>query len=135
MKCLSIRAPWARAIIHLGKDVENRSWSTKFRGRFLIHASATKDHEAYNRACSTAIRAGLGEDSLPAERALRYGGIIGSVVLTDCGLFTSSPWWIGPVGFKLCDPKPLAFIPYKARLGFFEMPYEIEASIMAHGAA
>jgi hypothetical protein len=40
MKALSIRQPWAWAIIHAGKDVENRTWNTKFRGTFAVHASA-----------------------------------------------------------------------------------------------
>lgn len=130
MKCLSIRAPWAHAIIHLGKDVENRSWATKFRGRFLVHASATKDHEAWARMIVQAHRSGASDLSawqgLTLEK-LKHGGIIGSVELTDCGRFISSPWWIGPVGFRLADPKPMAFIPYKARLGFFEVPDHVIA--------
>ena len=32
MLCLSIRQPWARMILHCGKDIENRPWSTKGRG-------------------------------------------------------------------------------------------------------
>ena len=32
MKALSIRQPWAWAIINAGKDIENRQWPTKFRG-------------------------------------------------------------------------------------------------------
>ena len=38
MKALSIRPAWAWAIIHGGKDVENRSRRCHFRGRFLVHA-------------------------------------------------------------------------------------------------
>jgi hypothetical protein len=37
---LSLRQPWAWAVVHGGKDIENRVWSTKFRGEFLIHAAA-----------------------------------------------------------------------------------------------
>ena len=39
MKALSIRQPWAWLILHGGKDIENRDWATRFRGRVLIHAS------------------------------------------------------------------------------------------------
>ena len=39
MLALSIRQPWAWLILRAGKDVENRDWSTKVRGRVLIHAS------------------------------------------------------------------------------------------------
>lgn len=39
MKALSIKQPWASLIACGIKDVENRTWSTKFRGRIYIHAS------------------------------------------------------------------------------------------------
>jgi len=47
MIALSIQQPWAWAIIHGGKDVENRTWPTKFRGRFLVHASRKFDWEGF----------------------------------------------------------------------------------------
>lgn len=41
MKALSIRQPWAHAILHLGKRVENRDWSgCSYRGPVLLHASS-----------------------------------------------------------------------------------------------
>lgn len=41
---LSVRQPWAWAIIYAGKDIENRSWQAvnrglKQRGRVAIHAA------------------------------------------------------------------------------------------------
>lgn len=40
MKALSLTQPWAHAVVHLGKRVENRDWrGCSFRGPFLIHAS------------------------------------------------------------------------------------------------
>ena len=36
MKALSLRPHWAYAIFHLGKDIENRTWSTAYRGPLLI---------------------------------------------------------------------------------------------------
>jgi hypothetical protein len=38
MKCLSIRQPWAWAILHGGKRIENRTWNTTYRGPILLHA-------------------------------------------------------------------------------------------------
>lgn len=40
MKAITIKQPWAWAIIFAGKDIENRSWYTKYRGPLLIHAGA-----------------------------------------------------------------------------------------------
>ena len=39
MIALSIRQPCASLILKAGKDIENRCWPTKVRGRILIHAA------------------------------------------------------------------------------------------------
>jgi hypothetical protein len=31
MKALTIKQPWVHAILHEGKDIENRSWQRNFR--------------------------------------------------------------------------------------------------------
>ena len=46
MRALSIRQPWAYLIAIGAKDVENRSWLTRFRGRIYIHASKRFDNYA-----------------------------------------------------------------------------------------
>lgn len=43
MKALSIKNPWAWLIANGHKDVENRTWRTKYRGKVLIHVSAKWD--------------------------------------------------------------------------------------------
>jgi hypothetical protein len=49
VKVLTIRQPWAHAILHLGKDVENRSWRTRYRGLLLIHAAARPERKEAGR--------------------------------------------------------------------------------------
>jgi hypothetical protein len=39
MYCLSVRNPLSYLICAGVKDVENRTWTTKYRGRLLIHSS------------------------------------------------------------------------------------------------
>jgi len=39
VKALSIRQPFAQLICIGLKDVENRTWPTKYRGRLQVHAS------------------------------------------------------------------------------------------------
>jgi hypothetical protein len=55
MKCLSIKQPWAWAICNLPKeyrkDIENRTWNTKYRVEFLVHASKVFDTVGYERMC------------------------------------------------------------------------------------
>lgn len=36
MKALSVRAPWWWFILHAAKDIENRDWSTRFRGTVYL---------------------------------------------------------------------------------------------------
>lgn len=39
-KVLTIRQPWAGLIILKLKNIENRTWSTRYRGKVIIHSSA-----------------------------------------------------------------------------------------------
>lgn len=119
MKALSIRQPWAWLIIHGGKDIENRTWHTKFRGRFLVHASQGMTK---NEWCDTYwFCHSRGLPVPPSLNELQRGGIIGSVELVDSVDHSESPWYMGDKGFLLRDPKPLPFAPLKGRLGFFEV--------------
>jgi len=39
MKTLSVKQPWSTLLFY-GKDIENRSWRTNYRGELLIHVSS-----------------------------------------------------------------------------------------------
>jgi hypothetical protein len=123
MKALSIRQPWAWLIIHGGKDIENRTWHTKFRGRFLVHASAGCTKKQWADAVSFALNAGLIKNpaEVPPISELLRGGIIGSVELAASVDTSDSPWYMGQKAFILRNPKPLPFTPLKGRLQFFEV--------------
>jgi hypothetical protein len=126
MKALSIKQPWAWMIIHSGKDIENRSWHTKHRGRFLVHASKGMTRKGYAEAIHFAIQAGtlMTPWDVPSFEQLERGGIIGSVELVDSLDTSESPWYMGEKAFLLRDPKPLAFMSYKGKLQFFETSWE-----------
>lgn len=123
MKTLSIRQPWAWLIIHGGKDIENRTWHTKYRGRFLVHASAGCTRKQWGDAVRFCLDQGVIETpfNVPTLDELQRGGIIGSVELVDSVDHSDSPWYMGEKGFVLRDPKPLQFMPLKGQLGFFEV--------------
>ncbi|WP_223480316.1 MULTISPECIES: ASCH domain-containing protein [unclassified Pseudomonas] len=123
MKALSIRQPWAWLIIHGGKDIENRSWHTKHRGRFLVHASKGMTLKEYADAAAFAdLECGV---KIPPFNDLQRGGIIGSVFLADSRDSSLSPWYMGEKAFLLVAPAPLPFVPLKGRLNFFEVPDEL----------
>ncbi|HVN71159.1 MAG TPA: ASCH domain-containing protein [Desulfomonilia bacterium] len=121
MFALSIRQPWAWLIVHGGKDVENRTWRTDIRGRFLIHAGYVLDEAGH-----AYVKKHIGID-LPDPDALKRGGIIGFADLTDCVAKYESPWFTGPYGFVLSHAKPLPFIAIPGKPGFFDvdLPPEI----------
>lgn len=125
MKALSIRQPWAWLIIHGGKDIENRSWSTLLRGRVLVHAAKGMTRAEYNEARDWAASFGI---EVPAFKALERGGIIGAVEISGCVTESRSAWFFGRYGFVLRDPVALPFRPYRGQLGFFDVP-EIEMLI------
>ena len=130
MKALSIRQPWAWLIIHGGKNIENRTWHTKHRGRFLVHASKSMTSKEYCDGLEFAMRAGLIQElrDFPTSQQMLQswcGGIIGSVELVDSVDTSDSPWYMGEKAFVLRDPKPLPFTPLKGRLSFFDVPDEL----------
>jgi len=134
VKALSIKQPWAWLICAGYKDVENRSWTTNFRGRIYVHAGLKFDREGDDE-----LR-GMIRHRFPALYAnkvdLDYyfgietdgprGEIIGEVDITGCVAESSSPWFVGPYGFVLENPvlykQP---IPCKGRLGLFEVDAKV----------
>ena len=47
---LSVRQPWAWALLYGGKTIENRKWTTHYRGRIWIHASERENHDDVEEA-------------------------------------------------------------------------------------
>lgn len=117
---LSIRQPWAWLIVNAGKNIENRCWYTKFRGRFLIHAAKGMTRDEYDDAFDFAFyRGGVTGRDVPKREVIERGGIIGEAEIVDCVHKSDSPWFMGEWGFVLRNVKPLPFVPCKGALGFF----------------
>ncbi len=129
MKALSIRQPWAWLIVHGHKDVENRSWSTRFRGPFLVHAGRELDKAGY-----AWVKEKFPHITLPEPSGLEIGGVVGMANLADCfgpeavGDGAPSPWYMGQFGFVLAGARPLPFMPLKGKLGFFEADISFQAT-------
>jgi len=119
---LSIRQPWAWLILHAGKDIENRCWPTRFRGRFLIHAAKGCTKNEYGDAAMFAWEATDGRGLIPPLATLPRGGIVGVAELVDCVAASPSKWFMGEYGFVLRDVQPLEFLPVTGALGFFRLP-------------
>lgn len=117
IRVLTIRQPWAWLIVNGHKDVENRSWDTKFRGRFIVHAAAGIDPE-YETIRLKAAKLGI---EIPRREQIERGGIVGAATLVDTVTSLNSPWWEGPVGFVLEAARKLPFQAMKGRLGWWNV--------------
>lgn len=136
MKALSVRAPWWWAILHLGKDIENRDWYTHFRGTIWLHAgkwwNSAEIIDTWNwEVLQIWSRAnpGVTRPSGPAPETLQAGCgcLVGKIDVVDCKMNIASPWFCGKWGFVLANPVALPKpIPFKGALGFFEVPDGIE---------
>jgi len=113
MRALSIKQPWPHHIFHDGKDVENRDWSTRKRGWFLVHTGidASEDREM--------IRA----------KSLPLGGYVGVMLITDCVSAMESRWFFGKYGLVISAAAPIDFVKGKGQLGFFAPPLEVLAAL------
>ena len=96
MKAITIKNPWAYLVAAGIKDIENRTWPTKYRGRVLIHASAKPvpmKHEA-DVFTYTQWWNGLTLDQriLMQSNTLANSAIIGSVEIVGYTLNHESVW-------------------------------------------
>lgn len=110
---LSIRQPWAALIVAGHKDVENRNWSTPYRGPLLIHAALKLADMTIGEIEEWQGR----RFNLPS---VELGGVIGQVELVDVVTSSTSPWFSGRFGFVLRNPQPLPFRPCRGALSLFE---------------
>lgn len=130
MIALTVRQPWAWAILHAGKDVENRSWwwprKHELPCTILIHSSAKLLDEEYAEAEGTFLDAGV---KMPPLGELVTGAILGSVTVYDCvsvGSVRSNPWARGPFCWILREPVAFARpVQCKGRLGLWEPPADV----------
>lgn len=118
---LSVRQPWAWAIVHAGKDIENRSIFAlrnlqPIRGARAIHAGRVMTRQEYEHG--RAFMLGLGIDCPPAAELPR-GGIVGAVEVVDVVRSSASPWFAGPRGLVLRNAVACEFVPAIGALGYF----------------
>lgn len=119
MRALTIRQPWAWAILAGHKTVENRSWLTNFRGRFLVHAGRMDDESSVESFVEIFRKQKI---IIPDLATLPTRAIIGSVNLTNClpAERVPGPWSFGPFCFVLRDPVSLDPISCSGRLFFWK---------------
>ncbi|MBC8730027.1 ASCH domain-containing protein [Paraburkholderia sp. UCT2] len=147
MRAISIRQPWCWLILRpdltgparaaaiaagVLKDIENRSWSTRIRGRVLIHASRGMTRAEYEAAQDPLWPVGGPTIELPPFDQLQRGGIVGVATIDGCVTPNdrTSPWHVeGQYGFHVVESKPLPFVACKGALNFFEITPDLAAQL------
>lgn len=84
MKALTVKNPWAWAIVHAGKNVENRSLRTRHRGLLYIHASKAYDSQALRFPAFSNLDLDFDVTGEAKEGIDIRGMVIGTVDVTDC---------------------------------------------------
>jgi hypothetical protein len=131
LKTISIRQPWAHAIIHFGKRHENRTWKTDYRGPVLLHAAKGMSRAEYEEFALWWINDFPHQHDeavpmmMPTMGGLLRGGIVGRAKIVDCVTKSDSPWFFGPFAFVLDKVEELPFVAYRGELGLFDVPDEL----------
>jgi hypothetical protein len=117
MKALSIKQPFAELIVQGRKKIELRTWRTKFRGEFLVHASKVPDKGAMEK---------FGFEKLPTGCIVGKANLIDvkeykneKECMKDKDLHLAHNGW-GNFGFILKDVERVKEIPCKGNLNFWE---------------
>lgn len=128
IKALSLKQPYAWLIANGYLLVDDRTWSTDYRGTMMIHASKGI-YEAYYDYLVTNT-----DIPLPNKDKLGYGGVVGIAKLVLC----ARPDEIPPsfsieqrshfsgvprdgFGFLFENAQPLELMPCPGKLGIFEI--------------
>lgn len=145
MLALTILQPWAYAIRHLGKDIENRMWTppAKLIGeRFCIHAGQFKPTEkpsAHNEKLAEALSdlvahcelrgIEIPEGHNGASVAAESGAIVAVATLDSVVMASDSPWFVGKFGWVLRDVVNIEPVPMRGAQKLWTVPQEQAAIV------
>jgi hypothetical protein len=150
LRALTIRQPWATALMWGGKDVENRPRPIRYRGLLLIHAGLA--HPDWAEHQQAEVLAGqkfgwLATRRVSASEVARarfwpehtgaLGVILGTLMVTGChharvdGEGSCSPWaQDGQWHWQVAAAQPFErAVPCRGRLGLWRLPEDVEKAV------
>lgn len=129
LRVLSIKQPWAHLIVSGQKLIENRTWTSDYRGTVLIHTGKRADLD------SVEIENRYG---IAIPRSLPTGGLVGIAEIVDAVSNLNAPvsvqkdkFFEGPYGFVLRNTQKLPFIHCRGKLGIYRLDPAIERRLRA----
>jgi len=129
-KAITLIQPFAAAIVFGGKNIENRSRRTHYRGPVAIHAGQKAYPEELEshlqlvrggerRLLGDWIKKGMRGYGIEQDPLLK-GHIIGIGMLVDCLEKSSSPWFNkGLFGWVIESVIPIEPVPFTGNLGLW----------------
>lgn len=119
IKTITIRQPWAYLIINGQKDVENRSWLTRYRGPIIIQSAArVGNRDAFDALCFDIER----ETGIRLPLKFTLGSTEGIVTLSAVTQNSRSIWAAsGEYHWILKDPVKLPAVPVSGKLGLWDL--------------
>jgi hypothetical protein len=128
MRAVTVRQPWAWAIAHGFKDIENRSWAPRLDpGEVIaVHAgAATPSFEDVERVKKLVGRRGQVPDAFDCGCVVavaRYQGVVAA---------SRSRWFSGPLGWVLGGARALREpVDCKGQLGLWRLPSPVESRVL-----
>lgn len=135
MRALSIRQPYAFAIVMGFKPVENRDWRSDYRGPLLIHAGlqefTARIGDVLRQIAKQTKRSETELDRLYRAHSAR-GAIVGRATIVDCVTHHPSKWFYGPNAFVLEDPTACPPLAWRGQQQFFDVPDDVAATLRFH---
>jgi hypothetical protein len=127
MLALTIKQPWAAAIVAGAKRIENRSWrpGSPLPLQIALHAGFRVDQDglAFCRSMGVPV------EDLPA------GAIVAVATVVDIVDSSADPWWRGPLGWLLENVVAIEPIPCAGRLRLWTPSTHIQRAISCRLAA
>jgi hypothetical protein len=127
MKAITIKQPWAWAIAHGNKDIENRGTNLRcvpLGGIIAIHAGKEWDSEAPQQIANITDEEFAYTDDKFDRGVIALARFGGNVEESD-GLV--SPYFTGPIGWVLNERKPMAKrLPINGKQG----PWELDNALL-----
>lgn len=120
LRALSIRQPWAWAIAAGHKSIENRTWTTSYRGPLAVHASRVIETVAFGEVERLT-------GTVPIN--LATGAVIAVCHLIDVVTQSDDAWFSGPYGWVLADVQPIAPVMCYGRQSLFTLPDDVEQAV------
>ena len=139
LRALTLWQPWAYAVAHLGKNIENRGWKPPdwIVGKTLaIHAGATVE-----RGAAEQIGAAFGVEipkTLPRGAIVATARVVGYMFELSTGetllgtrerVNVDPRWYSGPYGWLLADVVPIRPVACKGRQGLWTVPVPVSVEV------